>query len=213
MSMPDITAVKGTVLDVRQDQVGQVYAKAFLAAAREADQVGPLVEELESVEKDLLDKFPQFDAALTSGTLSEDETIALIDGVFKGRASSQVINLLKVMAHHHRLGALRMVVHTVRQKYAESRGHAEVRLRSALPLAPELEQELKATLQAKLGIEADFVMEVDPEIIGGLMIQVGDTVYDGSVRTMFERTRKEMVERAIDAIETRPAVFVTSTAV
>jgi F-type H+-transporting ATPase subunit delta len=198
---------KETVLDVRQEQLARIYGRAFVAAADATGKGAELVEELDSLVADVLNRNPEFEKALTGDALSEDETTELIDRVFKGRASNEVINLLKVMAHHRRLGALRMVVHTVHQLWGESKGRRAVVVRSATELPASLKTELAAALKAKLGIEAEMTVMVDPELIAGMVVQVGDTIFDGSVRTSLERTRRQMVERAIDAIESRPEKF------
>lgn len=196
-----------TVLDVRQEQLAKIYARAFVSAANAKGKGAELVEELDSLVTDVLDRFPEFDRALTGDALSEDDAIQLIERVFKGRASDEVVNLLKIMAHHRRLSALRMVAHTVHQLYGESLGRRTVTVTTATELSAELQQELAAALKAKLGIEAEFVIKVDPDLIAGMIVQVGDTIFDGSVRTALERTRQQMVERAIDAIESRPEKF------
>lgn len=196
-----------TVLDVRQEQLARIYARAFVSAAVAAGKGGELVEELDSLATDVLDRNPEFDKALTGDVLSEDEATQLIDRVFKGRASEEVVNLLKIMAHHRRLGALRMVVRMVHKLWGESQGRREVVVRTATELTEPLRAELTSALKAKLGIDAELIVKVDPELIAGMVVQVGDTIYDGSVRTSLERTRREMVERAIDAIEKQPEKF------
>lgn len=196
-----------TVLDVRQEQLARIYARAFVSAASAAGKGAELVEELDSLATDVLDRNPEFDKVLTGDVLSEDEVTSLIDRVLKGRVSDEVVNLLKIMAHHRRLGALRMVVHMVHQLWGESQGRRAVLVRSATELPESLKNELAAALKAKLGIEAEMTVKVDPELIAGMVVQVGDTIFDGSVRTALERTRRQMVERAIDAIESRPEKF------
>lgn len=205
--MSKVTKGHETVLDVRQEQLARIYGRAFVAAANAAGKGAELVEELDSLVTDVLDRHPAFDKALTGDALSEDEATDLIDRVLKGRASDQVVNLLKVMAHHRRLGALRMVAHTVHQLWGESQGRRAVTVRSATELPESLKRELAEALKAKLGIEAEMTVKVDPELIAGVVVQVGDTIFDGSVRTALERTRRQMVERAIDAIESRPEKF------
>jgi F-type H+-transporting ATPase subunit delta len=56
-------------------------------------------------------------------------------------------------------------------------------------------------------VNAEFHFHVKPELIGGMVVQVGDTVFDGSVRTTLERARRQMVESAVAAIESRPDKF------
>lgn len=195
------------VLDVSREQLARTYAKAFLSATESMEQ-DSLVQELESLVSDVLDKFKDFDLHLTSDFLSHDERIDLIDNVLGKQASAPVVNLLKTLSQRHRNGAIRAVVKMIRKLHGESRGRYEVRVYVPQPLTSELQDNLRQALQGKLGMESDFFFHIKPELIGGMVVQVGDTVFDGSVRTTLERTRQQMVIKAIDAIESRPEKFV-----
>lgn len=210
MSMPESNAGdRVEVLDVQEEQLARVYAKAFLGAAEQAGKTSELVEEADSLVEDVLNRYPEFETLLTVGEKSHEEIVDIIDEVFTGRASEQLKNLLKVMSHHHRLKSLRLVVKMISKMYAESQGRQEVTLKTAHPLDPALVEELRHEINVKLSIDSVIVTKVDPKLLAGMVIQVGDKVYDGSVRTMLERTRRSMVEKAIDAIESLPERFVT----
>jgi F-type H+-transporting ATPase subunit delta len=140
--------------------------------------------------------------------LSHEERLDLVDAVLGGRASPPVVNLLKVLSQNHRNGMLRLVVRTIHQMYGELNGRHEVRVYVPHPLADDLQQGLRQALQSRLGVEADFHFHIKPELIGGMVVQVGDTVFDGSVRTTLERARQQMVIKAVDAIESRPEKFI-----
>lgn len=202
----DLTSAEA-IVDVSQERLARTYAKAFLGATESQNQ-SQLVDELDSLVTDVLDKFPDFNFYVTSGALSHDERVALIDGVLGSRASEPVVNLLKVLSQHQRTPLLRQVVRTIRKMHSELNGRHEVRVYSPQPLAGDLQQGLRDALRSRLGVEADFHFHINPDLIGGLVVQVGDTVFDGSVRTTLERTRQQMVMMAIDAIESRPDKFI-----
>lgn len=200
-----------TVLDVDQEQLARTYAKAFLAATESMDQ-DDLVEELQSLVVDVLDKFPDFDFNLTSNFLSHEEREELIDKVLGSRASATVVNLLKTLSRNGRPGMVRPIVRTVRKLYGERQGRHEVRVYAPQELSGDLLAGLQQALQTRLGVTADFHFHVKPELIGGMVVQVGDTVFDGSVRSTLERARQKMVMQAIEAIETRPETFIADSA-
>jgi F-type H+-transporting ATPase subunit delta len=77
-----------------------------------------------------------------------------------------------------------------------------------MPLEDDVVSSIGDTLRAKLGIQPVLRVAVDPEVLGGVVIKVGDTVYDGSIRTMFEKARRAMIDRAVETIEMKPHVFV-----
>jgi hypothetical protein len=61
-----------------------------------------------------------------------------------------------------------------------------------------------------IGKQLNLNILVDPSLVAGIVVRVGDRVYDGSVRTQLEHTRHAMVERAVEQIETRPERFLAS---
>ncbi|WP_442481285.1 ATP synthase F1 subunit delta [Aeoliella sp. SH292] len=195
-----------TVFDVDQEQLARIYAKAFLSATSSQDQAA-LVEELDSLVSDVLDKFPEFDFRLTSTVMSHEEREALIDNVLGSRASSPVVNLLKTLSQNGRQILVRPVIAAIHKLVGEMRGEHEVRVYIPSELSTELTDGLRQALQSRLGVNAEFHFHVKPELIGGMVVQVGDTVFDGSVRTTLERARRQMVESAVAAIESRPDKF------
>lgn len=209
MSIKSITDVRHeTVLDVTEEQIARVYAKGFLGAVAGEGNVEELVEELESIVKDVLDQHPQFERSLSPAFMSNEDRMAMLDRVFGPRVSRPVLNLLKVLSAHGRVASLRSVVRQVRKLYGKSINRIDVDVRSALPLAEDVITSISDMLRAKLGIQPILRVLVDPEVLGGLVIKVGDTVYDGSIRTMFEKARHAMIDRAVETIEMKPHVFV-----
>lgn len=200
-------ARRHTVMDVTHEQIARVYAQAFLGAANNADNVAELVEELGSLVSDVLDRFPALEATLGSALLPHEQKVAILDRVFGGRASPVVLNFLKVLSAHGRLVIVRAVARQVEHLFNKQSGRIEVELRVANPLNEPLLSEVNSTLRTSLGAEPVVAIHVDPSLIAGFIVKVGDTVYDGSIRTRFERARKAMIERAIQQIESQPERF------
>ncbi|MEM6798872.1 MAG: ATP synthase F1 subunit delta [Planctomycetota bacterium] len=198
-----------TVLDVTGEQLAKVYAQAFLDAAGGSMNAVDAVAELKAVVSEILDQFPQFGEAVQSAFLSSEERVALIDRVLGGRVDTVVLNTLKVMSGHNRLSLLRTVATQAQELFNRDNGLVHVDVTSAAPLTPELTGSLEATLREKLGIVPVLQPTVDPEMIAGLKLRVGDTVYDGSLKTIFGKARQSIVERAIEKIEKSPEHFLS----
>lgn len=197
-----------TVLDVDGEQLARVYAQAFLGAAGQGpDDAEPAVAELEAVVDEVIDQHPQFATAIESAFLSHDDRAGMIDRVLRGRVADVVLNTLKVMSSHGRAGLLRTMAREARTLLNEAKGLVAVEVTSAAPLTPELQSTLQSALGEKLGIVPVLSVGVDPELIAGIKLRVGDTVYDGSLRTVFAKARSSMVRRAIERIENSPERF------
>jgi F-type H+-transporting ATPase subunit delta len=207
-NMNSESARHDTVMDVTEERIARVYARAFLGAIAKRDDSAALVDEMQSLVEDVLARFPGLEKTLRSSLVSQEQKERVLDKVFGPRASEIVLNFLKVLAKHGRLELLRPIARLLKQLYAEHLGLAEVEVRVASPMDDGLRQELLDRLRQTLGSEPVLHVTVDPSLIAGLVIRVGDRVYDGSVSTRFEMLRRAMIERAVEWIETRPEKFV-----
>ena len=131
----------------------------------------------------------------------------MIDKVLGGRVLPVVVNLLKVLSSHGRIGILPCVIWQAKQLFDEMRNCAEVLVRLAHPADDELLAQITHTIREKVGVEPVVRVEIDPSLVGGLEVRVGDTVFDGSVRTAFAKAHKTIVEQTIEAIESQPERF------
>jgi F-type H+-transporting ATPase subunit delta len=199
-----------TVMDVTQEQIARVYAQAFLGAAAKSGKSGSLVDELVSVVTDVLDPHPQLEQMLQSSLISHEDKSALLDRVLARRASAEVLNFLKVLSKHGRLGLLRSTAREAKKLHAKAAGLADVEVRVATPLDGSLRSSIENQLRVMLQSEPVLSVVVDPALIAGIVIRVGDRVYDGSVATQLERTRQAMIERATENIDTHPEQFVSN---
>ena len=204
----DITARDANVAaqieaDVRVEHVADVYAQALLGAAENAGRSEQVLEEFETLIADLLEPFPQLDAILTSVLISHDEKTGILDRVLAGRFSPLLVNFLKVVSRHGRLDCLRAIHRQTRLFYDHLRGRVHVRLTTATPLSEAAAGRIAESLRALLGAEPVLRRVTDPEIIGGAVLRVGDTVYDGSIANQLHLIRQQMIDRSAHEIQSR----------
>jgi F-type H+-transporting ATPase subunit delta len=200
-----------TVMDVTAEQIARVYAKAFLEVAAKSPTFDQLVDEVDSLVADVLDRTPRLEELLNSALVSGEEKEQMLGRVFGKRASIEVVNFLKVMSRHGRLELLRPIARILRNLHSERRGLTPVEVRVAAPLDNTLRTEIYERLKRALGTEPVLQESIDPSLIAGVWVRVGDRVFDGSIRTQLEHVRRNMIELAIDKIETAPESFMLST--
>jgi F-type H+-transporting ATPase subunit delta len=199
-----------TVMDVTQEQVARVYAQAFLGAIEQSANIDGLVEELSSVVGDVLNRFPKLEETLYSSLVSAEQKEQLLGRIFGGKASTEVLNFLKVLSRHGRLGLVRQVSRLVTKLRDTQRGITDVEIRVASPVDDVMRGEILNQLRKVLRTEPVLIVKVDPTLIAGIVVRVGDRVYDGSVDTRLERIRAAMIERATEQIETGPERFMVA---
>lgn len=199
-----------TVFDVDLERLAGVYAEAALDAAGDLASQGALVEELISLRDDVLAAQPDLEELFRSELISEDEKLQLVDRIFGSRASATLVNVLKVMAKHGRLGIIRHVVKSAVGLWQERSGRKEVVLETAEPVDDAMQSEILGALAGLLGAEPAVTRRVNPGLLAGFVVRVGDRVYDASARTRLERARQGMIERAAEAIHQNPDAFISN---
>jgi F-type H+-transporting ATPase subunit delta len=192
---------KSERFDTGQQQVGGLYARSLLGASEAAGQTEAVLAELDSFVEDVLDKLPSFEAVLSTALVSTEEKTALLDKSLRGKASPLFLNFLKVTASHGRLDSMRAIRRAAHEEYNRMRGRISVTVRTATPLDAASEQQITQRLREMLQGEPTLVREVDPALIGGLVVRVGDTVFDGSVARRLEQLRLQMIDRSVHEIQ------------
>lgn len=209
--MSESTRAKSSLaVDVNAKRVGQVYAKALVAAAETAGQTETVLDELASFVTDVLGANPKLDEVLSSALVTEEDKVALLDKALSGKTTETFLNFLKVAAAHGRLQYLRAVHVAAQEIYNELRGRVLVEVTSATELDAQATERLREALSRALGKEPQLENHVDPELIGGVVLRVGDTVYDGSVSTRLEQVRRQMIDRSVHEIQSRRDRFRTT---
>jgi F-type H+-transporting ATPase subunit delta len=189
--------------DVGAQRVAKVYAEALLNAAEKQGKADEVLSELQSLIVDVFPAQPQFEAFLSTGAIGRDRKVPVIDNVFGSRAEKLFTNFLLVLNHHERLNLLRPILAAARDVANERAKRVRVRVRSAVPLPEDQRDHLRDELRKSLRREPVLETEVEPDLIAGLVVQVGDWQYDGSVRTQLETLRTQLIERSNYEIQSR----------
>ncbi len=191
---------KKTVIDTARQRVGTVYAKALLGAAEKAGQTDSVLAELESLVTDVLDKLTEFDEALRTPRISHDEKVRLLDRVFGGKMSPLLLNFLKVVSQHERLDCLRAIERAAHTLYNQLRKRVEVLVESATPISNQLQYTIASRLKQVLGRDVVLQADVNPDLLGGLVVRVGDTVYDGSLAGKLKQMQTVTLDKTTETI-------------
>jgi F-type H+-transporting ATPase subunit delta len=189
--------------DVSAQRVARVYAEALLRAADKQGQTDAILEELDSLVNDIFRADPQFETFLASGAIGRDRKSHVLQSVFGNRASAVFSNFLMVLNHHDRLELLRPILAAYRELHDERARRIRVLVRSAVPLADEQRDRLQRELHDTFLLEPVLITQVDPELLGGMVVRVGDWLYDASVRTQLDMIRNQLIARSSYEIQSR----------
>jgi F-type H+-transporting ATPase subunit delta len=136
-----------------------------------------------------------------------DEKIALLEKAIASKASPVFWNFLQVVAKRNRLDLLFSISSQVVMLLNERQKRIPVTLTTATEVDSQILTALSEKLRAVLGGEPIIRSVIDPEVIGGLVVRVGDTVYDASVATQLQNVCRQMIERSAEEIQNRRESF------
>jgi len=190
-------------LDIGAARIARVYAQAIVEAADSKHCRDELLAELDSLVADVLPRVPRARAVLESPQVPAEQKVALLGRLAAGRMLPTTMHALQVLARHGRLGILAEVAAAARQVADELTGRAQAIFTTAVPLAVAEQGRLAEDVAAALGRPLAPTFIVDPGIIGGLVVRVGDTVYDQSIATGLARLGGNLHRRTVHEIQHR----------
>jgi F-type H+-transporting ATPase subunit delta len=190
---------KSKVIDAGMQRVGAVYAKALLGATEKAGQTDAALDELSSLVT-VLDELPDFDEVLRTPRIAYEDKVRLLERVLGGKVSPLTLNFIKVVAQHERLESLRAIERAARKLFNQLRKRVEVTVQSAAPISNQLQYTIAAKLKQLLHRDVVLTAEVDPDLLGGLVVRVGDTVYDGSLAGRLKQMQAVTLDKTTETI-------------
>ena len=165
------------------------YAKGIFEMARGEGTLERVEAELLTVSRSF-ETSSELRSTLTDPQLPLERKQAVIDDLIGGRASSLTVGLIQLLLSQGRASDLPGVAAAVAEAAASSRDRSVAEVRSAVPLDDATVQRLTASLGRATGKDIEVRVVVDPQIIGGLVARVGDTVIDGSIAKRIDSVRQ-----------------------
>ncbi len=176
-----------------KESVIRGYAQALLAVAEAEGELEQVEDELYRWGK-AVEKQPKLREALTDPGLPADRKKAVIEDLLGERASRHTVSLLLFLVEQGRAKDLPRIIEAVVELAAERRRKAFAEVRTAVPLDAKRREQLAKALSKATGKDIELKVLVDPTVIGGVVAQVGDQVYDGSIRRKLELARQQLTQ-------------------
>jgi F-type H+-transporting ATPase subunit delta len=176
------------------EEIAEVYARALFEAARDDGVLERVHEELGQF-ADALDSDRDLQVFLFSPYFSSEEKK---DGVRRivSDADERFLNFLELLAERHRMPALFRVRRIFDSLWAEENRLLPVTVTSATELDSGLVEEIGARIEEQTGRRVELSSNVDPDVLGGLMVRVGNMVLDATIRNRLEQLRKQVAKAA-----------------
>ena len=187
------------VFDTDQQVLGNVYAKALIGFGQQNGTVETLVEGLSAI-VGVLNELPKLQLALESPRIPVEAKSKMLDSAFADKVGKEMMNFLKIVAEKGRFDCLPAIQRSAHEIQDEMLGRVQATLTTAESVDESTQQKIAEKLSGLLGKQVSLSAGVDPEIIGGMVVRVGDTVYDASIANQLEQVRSKAIKHATDAI-------------
>ena len=166
---------------------------ALLEIAEKRNQADEVGGELTAIVDDLFVREPKVEQLLTSPAIRRGKREPIIDTAFRGRVSDLVYDFLRLLNHGSRMGLLRSIAAAYADLQDDKAQRVRVLVRTAVPLSEGQMAGLKKSLQSSMKREPTLVSRVEPALLGGMILRVGDQVFDNSIRTKIDTLRNQLL--------------------
>ena len=172
------------------EEIAQVYARSLFEVAREQDKIDPIREQLGQF-ADALQSDHDLQVFFFSPYFSTEEKK---DGLHKAVEGAEPIfmNFLELLIEKHRTPAIFRIRTEFEALWEEENKLLPVTITSAVELDEETVQNIGDRISEQTGRKVDLSATVEPDILGGIIVRVGNQVLDASVRNRLEQLRKQV---------------------
>jgi F-type H+-transporting ATPase subunit delta len=178
------------------EEIAEVYSRALFEAAQEDDVLDDVHEQLNEFADALEDEDnSELRMYFFSPYFSSEEKKEGVDKVVTG-ADERFQNFLELLAERHRMPVLPRIRREFNSLWREEKQLLPVNVTSAVELDDKLVKGIGDRIRDQTGREVELTSQVDPEVLGGLVVRVGNMVMDASVRRRLEQIRKQVTKAA-----------------
>jgi F-type H+-transporting ATPase subunit delta len=175
-------------------EIANVYARSLFEVAKEHDALAEVREQLGEV-ADAIAESRDLQVYFFSPYFSSHEKKEGIGKVLSG-ADEHLQRFLELLAEKHRMPVIFRIRRRLDELWAEENRVLEASVTSATELDDKLVKQIRDRIEEETGRSVELDSRVDPDVLGGLVIRVGNTIMDASVRNRLERLRREVARAA-----------------
>ena len=173
-------------------RVARRYAAALFGVAVRDDILDAVAADLTLISR-FVAEVPYLRAVLMQPLVSDERKNKVATDAFGDRVTATSLNFLKLLIRKRREDLIDECVREFRVLLAERNNTAEATAYSAVPLLPAQAERLTRGLEAMTGKTVQLTTEIDESMIGGVVVRLGDTVIDGSVRGRLRRLEQQLL--------------------
>ena len=172
------------------EEIAAVYARSLFEVASEQSKLDSIRDQLGEF-ADALDSTRELQVFFFSPYFSTAEKVDGLDRTVSD-ADPVVVNFLKLLIENHRMPVIFRVRREFDQLWQEENKLLPVQVTSAVELDPSTVSQIGDRIAEQTGRKVDLSATVDPDVLGGLIVRVGNSILDASIRNRLEQLRKQV---------------------
>jgi len=176
------------------EEIARVYADALFGVAKDKGKLDVIREQLGQF-ADALSENKEMQLFFFSPYFSSAEKEQGLEKAVGG-AEPELLNFLELLLEKHRMPVLFRIRRNYESLWAKENKRLGVTVTSAVDLDPEIAKRIGSEIEEQTGNKVELESRVDPDILGGLVVQVGNMVLDTSIRNRLEKLRKSVARAA-----------------
>ena len=174
--------------------IAKRYARAFFEIAGEEARYEAYHQELDRF-SELMKENSDLSEFLANPVFEQADKKAVVETLLaKAGISGLTANFIKLLVDKRRIGILAEIEASYRTLMDEALQKARVTVRTAFPLTDDTAESLRKGLEKMTGREVEMTVQEDPSLLGGIAVRIGDTLYDGSIRTQLDNLKNLLGE-------------------
>jgi len=172
------------------EEIAQVYARSLFEVAQDQDKIDVVREQLGEV-ADALAESRELELFFFSPYFSTEEKKQGLDKALEGE-DDILRNFLALLIENHRMPALMRVRREYDRLWQDVNQMLPVEVTSAVELDEAITEQIGEEIGRQTGRKVELTTTVDPDVLGGIVLRVGNSILDASIRTRLERLRKQV---------------------
>ncbi len=181
---------------MRDETVARNYAETLFALAQRHEGLDAYGSGIETVAR-LLEESPKLRLFIETPRIADEDKKAVVRKAFQGAIPDKLVSFLLITIDKRRQRLLRDIAREFHALVDEHEGREHVEVTVARPLDEATTAMIVERLTGLLGKKAIPHVRVKPEILGGIVVRTGDTIYDGSVRRRLEGMRRQLLDASL----------------
>jgi F-type H+-transporting ATPase subunit delta len=172
--------------------VSKIYGDALFSLALEEEKIEELQKET-TVVRATIEENPSFMSVICHPELTQEKKLEVLDEVFQGALSDELMGLFRVMVRKGRIGELLSVLDYFDEQVREHLGIGTVNVSTPMPLSDQQKEQIEKRLLETSRYETLSVnYHIDESLLGGIVIRIGDRILDNSIRSQMDAMSRQL---------------------